>query len=85
MKTFSQFISEVTLRKGEHYGHPEYQKRLDDERKKKKSEKKLKIISDTEKARRDREEGVMRGSEDGVPGHFKFNTVTKRFDIFVPD
>lgn len=85
MKTFSQFISEVTLGAGENYGSKSYQRRLENERIEKQKEKREKNKSDVEQTRKDRASGIMRGAKNGKSGHFKFNTVTKRFDIFVPD
>lgn len=84
MKTFSQFISEVTLQKGETYGSPEYQRRKREEEENQRKEKAAQNRADTEAARKDRAKGIMRGSKDGVSGYFKYNQATKRFDIFVP-
>jgi len=85
MKTFSQFISEVTLGKGEHYGRPEYQKRLYDERAKQEEENRKNRTSDANQAREDLKAGFMRGSKGGRKGKFYKDAVTGKYTVFKPD
>lgn len=86
MKTFSQFFVESEVRGAfdSDPGSKKYQDALMKARQKNKNEKAAQNIANADAARTDMAKGIMRGSKNGVSGHFKYNQATKRFDIFVP-
>lgn len=85
MKTFSQFFTEATLQKGEHYGSPGYQKRLEDERSEQRNTSQEIRNSDTNQAAANLKSGFMVGSQGGKMGKFYKDAVTGKYTVFRPD
>ena len=85
MKTFSQFISEVTLAAGEHYGSKGYQDAVLKARQKRKDLEAATRKANADAARADFRSGFMRGrNKEGKDGIFNKDPKTGKYTEFVP-